>query len=59
MNDKQHECAECAVIHADFIGQFGRWPHMGHEESQRLKRTRADNLRSWDKLDLPAERGEQ
>ena len=41
------QCAECAVIHADFITQFGKWPQMTHREGQELAERRRDNERSW------------
>ena len=41
-------CGECKVIHEEFIEQFGRWPHMTHNDGQELKARRKDNLQSWD-----------
>ena len=48
--DNNCRCQECATIHADFIGQFGKWPNMTHAEGQRLADSRRDNLASWERL---------
>src|SRR6266545_490410 len=32
------QCEECAEIHAEFVRAFGRWPEMGHERAQEIKR---------------------
>ncbi len=43
-------CTECADIHAEFIMHFGKWPTKTHDEGQELKRRRADNEASWDRI---------
>ncbi len=40
-NARVCHCSACAVIHADYIGRFGRWPAMTHAESQQVKAKRA------------------
>lgn len=40
-------CGECAEIHAEFIGVFGRWPDQTHAEGQALKARRIANEASW------------
>ena len=40
-------CTGCAVIHAEFIGAFGKWPDMSHEEAQALQRRRDESEASW------------
>ena len=55
MTDKERpecRCAECATIHSEFISQFGKWPSMSHDEGQRIKRNRRDNLLSWDRIEV-------
>lgn len=42
-------CAECAGIHSEFIGRFGKWPSMSHAEGQELAERRRSNERSWDR----------
>lgn len=49
-NTNECRCAECASIHAEFISQFGRWPHMSHEEGQALAQRRRENEASWDRM---------
>jgi len=48
-NDGCH-CAECAIIHSDFITHFDKWPQMTHEEGQALQRSREENERSWNRM---------
>lgn len=43
-------CATCHGIHAEFIGQFGRWPRgMTHQQGLELRDRRESNLASWDR----------
>lgn len=43
-------CAECGVIHAEFITRAGKWPSMSHAEGQELVTRRRNNERSWENV---------
>lgn len=49
-NTEPCRCAECAMIHSEFIGQFGRWPEMSHADALKLKQNRIDNEASWQRV---------
>lgn len=42
-------CAQCAIIHAEFIEHFGRFPKMTHQEALELHGRRIANEESWNR----------
>ncbi len=47
--DEDCRCERCRDAHSEFIGQFGKWPSMGHVETMELVERRRSNERSWDR----------